>query len=63
MEKEIEIGPLLFEDNSIRVSNQAPIVKCLECGYLDFSTGQFKLSEEAIPLCPQCYSVQLQIQN
>jgi len=38
-------------------------ILCLECGYID-SPGNYSIqSEEAIPLCPKCLSIQLQFQK
>lgn len=51
-----------MENTQIQI-NQESTVKCLECGYEDKTPHHFLESEEAIPLCPKCLSMQLQIKN
>lgn len=55
--------PIYWAPSNQKQINKEPMVKCLECGYTNPTSGQFLESEEAIPLCPKCLSMQLQIQN
>lgn len=51
-----------MEVNNINV-NKGIIIKCLECGFEDKTPFHFMKSEESIPLCPKCLSMQLEPQS
>lgn len=45
------------------VLSNLPVIECLECGHKDYANQFCNANEEPIPICPKCYSVQLQIQS